>query len=497
VGVPRIVAAALTGLVMAVVLVALASGAAARGSATVTLQIAPRGLGGSLTVDPPGLDVDTQTLKNQCTNNESQVSCTLTYDRGTKVTLTGSGQGSSFASWSTPDCPGTGSCTLTLNDDTTSIVALFNPLHLLVRFSPADAAVLTTDPVGKACGSVPSDAQPDDKCFEFAPGTSVKLTEKPKQGDTNPPAFQGWGPSCQPTDQPTCTIVVNDEPTWAGALFAGGDDLNLPTTISVQFQLKRSGTGSGRVTGPNLDCGTVCAGQFGYGKPLTLTAAPDAGSTFDGWNGVCAKTQTTCTFPVGPITAIKAIFARDTTPPTTPGALTVTATTRTSIAISWTPSTDNIGVTGYRVYIDAVSADTTSTNYTFTNLTCGRSYALAVDAADAVGNRSPRATLAVSTKPCALAARIAGVGVERVGRLRRVLVMLRVNRATSAQLALVLRKRTVARARLSVRPGTNALRLAVPRALKAGPYRLTIALANPDGGTLLLPARALLIPRVR
>ncbi len=289
--------------------------------------------------------------------------------------------------------------------------------------------------------------------------------DRRNKATTIPPAFKGWGPSCQPADQPTCTIVVNDEPTWAGALFAGGDELNLPTTISVQFQLKRSGTGSGRVTGTNLDCGTVCSGQFGYGKPLTLTAAPDGGSTFDGWNGVCAKTQTTCTFPVGPVTSIKAIFARDTTPPTTPGALTVTAATRTSVAVSWSPSTDNVGVVGYRVYLNTVSADTSSTSYTFTNLTCGRSYALAVDAADAVGNRSPRTTLTAQTKPCPLAARVAGVGVERVGHLRRVLVKLRANRATSARLALILRQRTVARA--SLRGAARNERVASCRAASA------------------------------
>ncbi len=39
----------------------------------------------------------------------------------------------------------------------------------------------------------------------------------------------------------------------------------------------------------------------------------------------------------------------DTTPPTVPGNLTATATSATQIDLSWTASTDNVGVTGYRV----------------------------------------------------------------------------------------------------------------------------------------------------
>src|SRR5467141_311440 len=39
----------------------------------------------------------------------------------------------------------------------------------------------------------------------------------------------------------------------------------------------------------------------------------------------------------------------DTTPPTAPTNLTATAASATQINLSWTASTDNVGVTGYRV----------------------------------------------------------------------------------------------------------------------------------------------------
>ena len=72
---------------------------------------------------------------------------------------------------------------------------------------------------------------------------------------------------------------------------------------------------------------------------------------------------------------------------------------------------------------------------------------------------------------------------------------LRVNRSTSALLALTRQQSVVARRRFPVKPGTNILRLSVPKRLAAGPYRLKITLVNPDGGVLVLPARAVLLPR--
>ena len=299
--VPRFVAAALVGVLAALVLVALAAGSERRAAARVTLQIAPRGLG-NVSVAPAGLNADNQ-LVSTCSDNEGSQSCSLTYDRGQSVTMTATGTaGRSLSSWSNPDCTGTTPCTVALDDDFTSIVAVFNPLRLGVRLSDPDAGHVTTDPAGKACAQQPDDG--GDQCFEFAPGTSVKVTVVTNPGHT----FRGWNPGCEPTNTPTCTVIVTDEPTWIGARFDNDGAPGLPTTITVQFQLKRGGNGRGRVTGTKLDCGTVCTAQYDYGKPLALTVAGEDGSIFDGWNGICSKTQTTCTFPVGPITSIKANF---------------------------------------------------------------------------------------------------------------------------------------------------------------------------------------------
>ncbi|MDX6439850.1 MAG: hypothetical protein QOF45_2433, partial [Gaiellaceae bacterium] len=91
----------------------------------------------------------------------------------------------------------------------------------------------------------------------------------------------------------------------------------------------------------------------------------------------------------------------DTAAPSTPGALTKTGSTTTSISVSWGASTDNVGVTGYGLYRNNTSTGSSaSTSATFTGLACGSSYALAVDAYDAAGNRSGKSSLTTATSAC-------------------------------------------------------------------------------------------------
>ena len=97
----------------------------------------------------------------------------------------------------------------------------------------------------------------------------------------------------------------------------------------------------------------------------------------------------------------KARPCADRTAPTTPGTLTVTGTTTTSVTVSWTASTDNVGVAGYTVFRDgATVTTTTSTGFTYSGLSCGTTYALAVDAYDAADNHSAQASVNSSTAPC-------------------------------------------------------------------------------------------------
>ena len=79
----------------------------------------------------------------------------------------------------------------------------------------------------------------------------------------------------------------------------------------------------------------------------------------------------------------------DTTAPTAPTSLVASGTTTTSTNLSWTASTDNVGVTGYDVYQGAtLKATVTGTTYSVTGLTAGTAYTFSVKAKDAAGNIS-------------------------------------------------------------------------------------------------------------
>ena len=91
----------------------------------------------------------------------------------------------------------------------------------------------------------------------------------------------------------------------------------------------------------------------------------------------------------------------DTQPPTAPANVVATSRTSTSIALSWSASSDNVGVTGYGLYRGGAQTGTTAaTTGIFSGLTCNTNYTLAVDAYDAAGNRSTKTVVMVSTTAC-------------------------------------------------------------------------------------------------
>ena len=81
--------------------------------------------------------------------------------------------------------------------------------------------------------------------------------------------------------------------------------------------------------------------------------------------------------------------AVDNDPPTTPTNLTCNAASKTQINLSWNSSSDNVGVTGYRVYRDGSYLKTvTSTSTSDYNLDCDNGYCYEVRAIDAEDNKS-------------------------------------------------------------------------------------------------------------
>ena len=82
-------------------------------------------------------------------------------------------------------------------------------------------------------------------------------------------------------------------------------------------------------------------------------------------------------------------IASDTQSPSTPANLIASNITQTTVELNWTASTDNIGVTGYKIFQDGVSIGTSATiSYNVTGLTPSTSYDFTVSAFDANGNDS-------------------------------------------------------------------------------------------------------------
>ena len=110
---------------------------------------------------------------------------------------------------------------------------------------------------------------------------------------------------------------------------------------------------------------------------------PEVGKTFtDSGTGQCHGLQS------------------DTTPPTAPTDLSGTATGPGAVNLTWTASTDAVGVLGYRVFRGGTQIGTaTGTAYTDTTATPATTASYAVAAYDAGGNQSALSTPVLVTTP--------------------------------------------------------------------------------------------------
>ena len=81
--------------------------------------------------------------------------------------------------------------------------------------------------------------------------------------------------------------------------------------------------------------------------------------------------------------------APDSTPPSTPTSLSASAISSSQVNLTWAASTDNTGVTGYKIFRDGVQVGTSvSASYTDTGLSASTVYSYSVSANDAAGNTS-------------------------------------------------------------------------------------------------------------
>jgi chitodextrinase len=99
----------------------------------------------------------------------------------------------------------------------------------------------------------------------------------------------------------------------------------------------------------------------------------------------------------------------DTTPPTAPTGVSPSVVSASQINLTWTASTDNVGVTGYQIQRCAGSGCTAfvqigtspTTSYSDTGLAASTSYSYQIQATDAAGNLSGFSSTATATTPAA------------------------------------------------------------------------------------------------
>jgi hypothetical protein len=93
---------------------------------------------------------------------------------------------------------------------------------------------------------------------------------------------------------------------------AGSDPLDANSVSQHTLAVTKSGTGTGTVSSnpSGINCGPTCSANFTQGATVTLTATPDAGSTFAGWSGgVCSGTGT-CVVTMNAATTVTATFTQ-------------------------------------------------------------------------------------------------------------------------------------------------------------------------------------------
>ncbi|MCY9531698.1 MULTISPECIES: lytic polysaccharide monooxygenase [Paenibacillus] len=160
------------------------------------------------------------------------------------------------------------------------------------------------------------------------------------------------------------------------------------TSVSLKWDASSDNVG---VTGYNVYNGNSLVGNVS-GSTLTYTVSgltSNTAYTFSvkavdaAGNQSAASNVVSVTTPTVPV---------DNDAPTAPTGLHVMGTpTSTSVSLMWSPSTDNVGVAGYRVYRGATLVATvsgTTTDYVVTGLSPKTAYTFTVRAFDAAGNVS-------------------------------------------------------------------------------------------------------------
>jgi chitodextrinase len=168
------------------------------------------------------------------------------------------------------------------------------------------------------------------------------------------------------------------------------------STTSPNTLLFAGGLSGGSVTAPGSG---YAARSTAYGRITEDKIAVSAGS----YNATA--TQNGGAWILQFLVFKAAGAAIDATPPTVPTGLSASVVSPSQSNLSWNPSTDDVAVTGYKVFRNGtqIATVTTGTSYQNTNLSPNTTYTYTVSAYDQAGNNSARSAGVAVTTPASVA----------------------------------------------------------------------------------------------
>ena len=202
--------------------------------------------------------------------------------------------------------------------------------------------------------------------------TDMNTPISPLGPDTTPPVRSNGSPlgTIPFSTSATISLITNENATCKYSTVAESY-LAMPNTFSA----------TGGASHSTMVSGLVSGGSYSYYIHCQDTAG----------------NKTTTNFPIS-----FSVDLPDTQNPSTPTNLVAAAISSSQINLSWTASTDNVGVTGYRVYRGGIQIATpTGTSYSNTGLSPSTTYSYTVAAVDGTGNVSAQSTSASATTQAA------------------------------------------------------------------------------------------------
>jgi hypothetical protein len=139
--------------------------------------------------------------------------------------------------------------------------------------------------------------------YAFAGATADKATSTAAVGGLSPGTTYYF--SLETVTAPHANnrnTVVSERVEVSAATAPGGEGWPVLAVVTQGLGTVSSSPGS-------IACGRACSATFAPGTAVTLTAAPEPGSTFLGWGGACAGTALTCDLTMDSAQAVTAAFS--------------------------------------------------------------------------------------------------------------------------------------------------------------------------------------------